>query len=65
MWFLFSCNYINITCGIFFGFTYTSPFTLTPFSLFHVLFLILTNSCALGLSMETNGWKRRSIARRM
>jgi hypothetical protein len=38
-------------------------FTVTPFSLFHFWFLTLVNSCALGLRMETNGWKRRDIVR--
>jgi hypothetical protein len=37
----------------------SSPFTLTVFSLFHFWFLILSNSCALGLIMETHGWKSR------
>jgi hypothetical protein len=65
MWFLFSCNYINIPCGSFWGFTCSFPFTLTPLSLFHFGCLILDNSCTLDLSMETNGWKRRDIARWM
>jgi hypothetical protein len=43
MWFLFSCNYINIPCGLFWGFTCSSPFTLTPLSLFHFWCLILAN----------------------
>jgi hypothetical protein len=78
MWFLISCNYINIPCGFFggvlllllhslsrcSGFTCSYSFTLLhPSHSFIFGSLILANSCALGLSMEMNGWKRRAIAR--
>jgi hypothetical protein len=61
MWLLSSCNYLNIPWGLFWGrsslgsssshwFTCSSSSSLTTASL-----------CALGLIMETNGRKRRSI----
>jgi hypothetical protein len=71
MWFFFSCNYIKIPCGIFWGlllflFLFTHSLIvpgsivlidslLHPSCSFFFWCLILTNSCSLSLSMETDG----------
>jgi hypothetical protein len=57
-----SSNYINFAYGLFRGLFFVLHSLLRIPSL---IFLILSNSCALGKSMETNGWRRRAMVRWM
>jgi hypothetical protein len=66
MWLSSSCN-LNIPWGLFWVFF----IFFLSFVLLYVLLIIPFSSlirdisCALGMSMETNGWKRRTIAKWM
>jgi hypothetical protein len=61
MWLLASCNYLNIPWGLFWGHSSLGSSSSHWFTRSSSSSLTTASSCVLGLSMETNGRKRRAI----
>jgi hypothetical protein len=58
---LSSCNYLNIPWGLFWGRSSLGLSSSHWFTFSSSSLLTIVSLCALGLSMETNGKKRRAI----
>jgi hypothetical protein len=61
MWLLSSCNYLNIPWGLFWGRSSLGSSSSHWFTCSSSSSLTTASSCALGMSMEMNGRKRRAI----